>query len=544
MEKLILLICFAFGSACCFSQGEEGQPNIVVIMADDMGYSDLGCYGSEIQTPNLDALAKDGVLFTQFYNAARCCPSRASILTGLYPHQAGIGAMTGKSASNEQIPAYRGYLGADCLTLGEVMGLNGYHTLASGKWHVGDGREEMMPYRRGFDRSFFTPGGAGHYYVAGGADGRPKPCKVDGKNVLPWDGFFDTDAVFDYTIQFIRECPAVQPFFAYVTPKAPHWPLHAHEKDIEKYKGAYDCGWDEIRERRRKKQLGLGMVSKDWKPVPRSDGDGIVPAWNSLSKEKRREMAAKMEVYAAQVDCLDQNVGKLVGFLKKEGLFDNTLILFLSDNGACAEPNEQPFGQDWKDGKGGPVGSMTSFESYGRGWAEVSNTPFRLWKWKAHEGGTATPMIASWPRGIYMPGSVSRQPGHIVDIMATCLDLCDGDYPSKYNGQKIQSLEGLSFAPVFQGLERREHDVIGWEHFSNRGIRVGKWKLVSQTHDHWGHAMPGTWELYDLMEDRTEMNDLAVAMPEKVNEIEARYAGWASCVGVVDNTADWRRKKK
>ncbi|MFA7368156.1 MAG: arylsulfatase [Kiritimatiellales bacterium] len=521
----------------------QERPNVIVILADDMGYSDIGCCGSEIQTPNLDALAKQGILFTQFYNAARCCPSRASILTGLYPHQAGMGAMIGDSALNEDIPAYQGFLSRSAVTLGEVMKLNGYHTIASGKWHVGDTKEEMLPHKRGFDRSFMTPGGAGDYFKLGGHTGKVLPYKLDGADHLPGSKFYDTDAVFDFTRQFLKDRPANQPFFAYVTPRAPHWPLQAKKEDIEKYKGVYDCGWDKLREQRYQKQIELGLISKDWKPAPRSDGDGTVPAWDSLSKEQQRKQAGKMEVYAAQVDCLDQNVGKLVDFLKKEGLFNNTLIMFLADNGACAELDEVPFGQDWKKGNGGSVGSPDSFESYGRCWAEVSNTPFRLWKQKAHEGGIATPLIASWPLGISAKGSVNRQPGHLIDIMATCVDVSGGQYPAEYNGQKIQPMEGISFAPVFQGSERKEHEEIAWEHFASRGIRCGKWKLVSQTHDRWTNAKPGPWELYDMETDRTEMHNLVKEMPEKVKELAARYNEWARRVGVIDNTADWRKKK-
>lgn len=361
---------------------------------------------------------------------------------------------------------------------------------------------------------------------------------------MPWEGFYDTDVVFDYLIQFIRERPEGEPFFAYVTPRAPHWPLHAREEDIEKYKGVYDEGWDKIRESRYEKQLELGLISRDWKLASRSDDDGVVPAWESLSPGQQKQMAEKMEVYAAQVDCLDQNIGKLVTFLKKNGLFDNTLILFISDNGACAEPNDQPFGQDWKNGQGGPVGSPSSFESYGRGWAEVSNTPFRLWKWKAHEGGIASPMIASWPMGITASGTISRQPGHLVDVMATCIDVSDAAYPEVYNGNDIQPPEGLSFAPVFQGGSRTEHDVIAWEHFANRGIRSGKWKLVSQNHDNWTHAKPGIWELYNLEEDRTESTNLAKQMPEKVEELAAKYDEWARRVGVVDETSVWRNRNR
>ena len=519
------------------------QPNVVLILADDMGYSDLGCYGAEIQTPNLDALAKDGVIFTQFYNAARCCPSRASILTGLYPHQAGVGAMTGDAALNEEIPAYQGHLSRNAVTLGEAMKLNGYHTMASGKWHVGDTKEEMLPHKRGFDRSFMTPGGAGDYFKLGGHSGKVLPYKLDGADRMPGEKFYDTDAVFDFTLQFIKDRPDNQPFFAYVTPRAPHWPLQAKPADIAKYKGVYDCGWDDLREQRYRKQIESGLISKDWKLAPRSDGDGSVPAWETLSKEQQRTMAAKMEVYAAQVDCLDQNVGKLVEFLKKEGLFDNTLILFLSDNGACAELEDEPFGQDWKNGKGGPVGSPTSFQSYGRVWAEVSNTPFRLWKQKAHEGGISTPLIASWPLGISAKGSVVRQPGHLIDILPTCLAVSGGSYPEEYNGQKIQPMEGRSFAPVFQGLERKENEEIACEHFASRGIRCGKWKLVSSSPDKWTNAKPGPWELYDMEEDRTEMNNLVTEMPEKVKELAARYDEWARRIGVIANTADWRKKK-
>lgn len=524
--------------------GSQERPNIVVILADDMGWSDLGCYGAEIRTPHLDAMAKEGILFTDFYNAARCCPTRASILTGLYPHQAGIGAMTGAQASNESIPAYLGYLRRDCVTLGEVMFLNGYHTVYSGKWHVGDSSEEMLPHRRGFAGSFMTPGGAGSFFRLGGAGGRVSSYKLNGQDRMPGPGFYDTDAVFDFAMQLIGERPSGTPFFAFLSPRAPHWPLHAKPEDIAKYKGMYDEGWDVIRERRHQKQVETGLISNEWKPALRGDGSEVVPPWDSLTAEQKKTMAAKMEVYAAQMDSLDQNVGKLLAWLKEEGLYDNTLILFLSDNGACAEPSENPFGEDWLKGKGGPVGSPESFESYGRGWAEVGSTPFRLWKWKAHEGGVSTPLIAFWPKGISAKGTVNRRSGHVVDVMATCLDLSGGRYPREYNGEKIQPLEGISFARVFRGEEPVEHDMIAWEHFANRGIRAGKWKLVAEADGHWGNAKPGPWELYDLEADRTERNNLAVTMPEKVRALAAQYDAWARRTGVMDNTAEWRNRRE
>ena len=534
----------ALGSSMFSVLYADMRPNIIVIMADDMGFSDIGCFGAEIQTPNLDAMARDGILFTQFYNAARSCPSRASVLTGLYPHQAGIGAMTGTAASNPEFSSYQGFLSKNCVTLGEAMSANGYFTISCGKWHVGDLDEAMLPHRRGFMRSFLTPGGAGSYFKLGGAGGRVLPYKLNGADEMPGGDFYDTDAVFDYAAKFIGECPDGKPFFAFLTPRAPHWPLHAKDEDIAKYKGVYDCGWDQIREQRYARQIKSGLISEKWKLTVRSDGDGIVPPWSALAEDKQSEMAQKMEVYAAQVDSLDQNIGKLVQFLKTNNRLDNTLILFLSDNGACSEPNEEAFGQDWTKGKGGRVGSSTSFESYGRGWAEASNTPFRLWKREIHEGGIATPFIAYWSHGIKNKGSVNRQTGHIIDIMTTCIDLSAGGYPAEYNGNKIIPMEGISFSPVFAGQLRAEHESLCWEHFSSRGIRAGKWKLVSYTKDNWTNARPAEWNLYDMEADRTEMNNLITAMPEKMAELSAMYEQWARRIGVVDNTIDWRQKKR
>lgn len=360
---------------------------------------------------------------------------------------------------------------------------------------------------------------------------------------MPWDDYYDTDAVFDLTIQFLKERPANRPFFAYITPRAPHWPLHAKPEDIAKYQGTYDDGWDEIREQRLKKQIDSGLISKQWNPAPRSDGDGTVPAWDTLTPKQQKEMAAKMAVYAAQIGSLDQNIGKLVDYLKDEQLFDNTLILFLSDNGACAEPDDNPLGRDWKNGKGGPLGSAKSFQSYGQAWAEVSNTPYRFWKQRIHEGGISTPLIASWPNGITVPGTFNRDVGHIVDIMATCIELSGGTYPETYKGEPILPMEGISLHPTFQGLEKPNHDQLAWEHFANCGIRIGKWKLVSYRRNLWLRGRPGPWELYDMENDRTESNDLARQMPEKVIELSTAYTHWAAEVGVVDHVKEWRTKR-
>ena len=520
------------------------RPNIVLIMADDMGYSDIGCYGGEIRTPNLDRLAADGLRFTQFYNTARCCPTRASLMTGLYQHQAGVGHMM----NDRGYDGYRGDLNNRCVTIAEVLKQAGYSTYMSGKWHVTrhrgpDGPKHNWPRQRGFDRFFGTIHGAGSFY---------DPCSLtrDNTQIPPdSDDFYYTDAISDNAIKFIREHNSDNPFFMYVPYTAPHWPMHALPRDIAKYKGRYARGWDALRAERHKRMIEIGIVESKW---PITERDSQVPPWEQA--ENKQWHQRRMEVYAAMVDCLDQGVGRIVSELRKSVNFKNTLIFFLADNGGCAEeygsrgpikpdpseeiplkpmdknalqPDMQPEvtrdGRPVRTGKGVMPGPADTYIAYGRPWANASNTPFRLYKHWEHEGGIATPLIAHWPSHIKAPGKLRHQPGHLIDIMATCIDVAGAKYPSRYKGHKITPMEGKSLLPAFDNRPI-ERQALYWEHEGNRAVRQGKWKLVSKH--------PGRWELYDLEADRTELNNLAQKYPQKVEQLKAMYESWAETCGV------------
>ena len=491
------------------------KPNVIVIMCDDMGFSDIGCYGSEIETPNLDKLAANGLRFTQFYNTARCCPTRASILTGLYSHQAGIGHMTADYGQ----PGYIGRLNKKCVTIAETLKPAGYRTFVTGKWHVGAKEKDWWPLQRGFDRFYGVPEGGGFYFkpTAGRSivldnevihtkDGSPVP-----------EGWYSTDAWTDHGLEFVEQAvKQKQPFFWYLAHNAPHWPLQATDKDIARYKGKYLKGWDALRAERHRRMIKMGIVTKNWPITPR---DSQAPAWDELDDAKKEEMDLKMAIYAAQIDRVDQNIGKLVAKLKELGIFDNTLILFLADNGGCAEGGK--FGFDRHKDK--PIGTAESHSSYGLAWANASDTPFRRYKHWVHEGGIATPLIAHWPAVIKQRGKLTHQPGHVIDIMATCVDVARAEYPSEYKGNKITPMEGRSLVPAF-GNKSIERQAIYWEHEGNRAVRLGKWKLVSRH--------PGDWELYDLEADRTELNDLSEKYPEKLEGLKALYKSWAERCGV------------
>ena len=493
------------------TKGPTGKPNIIVIMCDDMGYSDIGCYGGEIKTPNLDALAANGLRFTQFYNTARCCPTRASLLTGLYSHQAGIGHMTADLGA----PGYRGHLMERCVTIAEALKPAGYRTFTTGKWHVGAKDRSWWPLQRGFDRFYGVPEGGGFYFkpTAGRSvvldnevvhtnQGEPMPA-----------GWHSTDAWTDHGIEFVEEAVRrKKPFFWYLAHNAPHWPLQATDADIARYKGKYMAGWDKMRAERHKRMIKMGIVKKDWPITPR---DEKALPWDEVQQSKKEQMDTKMAIYAAQIDRVDQGIGRLVGKLKQLGIFDNTLILFLADNGGCAEGGIWGFDRH-KDKR---IGTAESFSSYGLSWANASNTPFRLYKHWVHEGGTATPLIAHWPAVIKQRGKLTHQPGHVIDIMATCCDIGGATYPATYKGSRIVPIEGKSLLPIFNGRQRKGHEAIFWEHEGNRAVRKGKWKLVSKH--------PGRWELYDLEADRTELNNLAEKQPRVVEELKALYNAWA-----------------
>ena len=531
--------------ACSTVEGPDGgrPPNIVLAMADDMGYSDIGCYGGEINTPVLDRLAANGLRFRSFYNYARCCPTRASLLTGLYPHQAGVGHMMGEYRKDgEPIPSYMGSLNKNCVTIAEVLGPAGYSTLMSGKWHVtpADGAGHRVdrsnwPSQRGFEKFFGTIHGAGSFYD-------PISLQRGNEPEDPGPDFYYTTAIGENASQFIEEALNERPeapFFLYLPFTSPHWPLHAPDEAIAKYKGRYDMGWDALREERLQRMLDIGAIDDTARLSAR---DPSQPAW--VDAPNKGWEARRMEVYAAQVELMDEAIGKVVETLERRGQLDNTLILFLADNGGCAEElrdTTRGFHIPTHTYAGDPValgndpqvmpGAEENYQSYGVPWANVSNTPFRYYKHWVHEGGISSPLIAHWPQGIDAPGRWSDQLGHLVDIMPTCAEVARATYPDSFNGHPIHPTEGASLAPVFRGERADGHpEGLFWEHEGNRAVRVGDWKLVSKR----SRPEQGRWELYNVADDRSELNDLAREMPEKADELASLWQEWADRVGVVE----------
>lgn len=533
------------------------RPNIIVILSDDMGFTDLGCYGGEIATPNIDALAASGLRFSQFYNTSRCCPTRASLLTGLYSHQAGIGQMVNDLGHD----AYRGDLNRRCVTLAEVVRPTGYRTFMVGKWHVTkqvaqQGSMDGWPLQRGFDRFYGTLSGAGNYFD-------PMSLVRDNTLISPFDDpeyrpetYYYTDAISDHAVRFIREhaeADAGSPFLMYVAYTAPHWPLHAKPADIAKYDGRYDEGYDPIRKARFEQAVKAGVID---------GGQTVAPTagqWDAV-KDKQWESAG-MEVYAAMVDSMDQGIGRIVSELQKQGQFENTLILYMHDNGGCHETNGRSARKGHPDGPrpaeptfppvspkavlertyfplqtrdGFPMrmgphvmpGPGDTFLAYGRNWANVSNTPFREYKHWVHEGGISTPLVVSWPTGIdpALAGSVVHDVGHLIDLMPTVVDVANAEYPKERDGVSIQSMEGVSLLPTFKGkiLERRAP--LFWEHVGNKAVRDGNWKLVAKH----GQA----WELYDLAVDRAESHDRSKGEPAIAARLAELWQAWAERVGV------------
>jgi arylsulfatase len=463
-----------------------------------MGWSDIGPYGGEIATPNLDRLAAGGLRFTQFYNTARCCPTRASLLTGLYPHQAGIGHMV----EDHGFPAYRGFLNDRCVTIAEALKPAGYRPMMVGKWHVGEAKGRW-PCDRGFERYFGLISGASNYFFLE----KGRKMALDHEPFTPEGDFYMTDAFVDHAVKFIDEAAKKGgPWFLYNAFTSPHWPLHARPEDIAKYHGKYMDGWDKLRERRHKRQVEMGLVDPKWPVTPRDDK---APAWDDVKDKEDKDL--RMAVYAAQIDRMDQNIGRLLAKIKEVGAEENTLVLFLADNGGCAE-------EVHRGDKGAAIGTKESFESYGLPWANASNTPFRLYKHWVHEGGISTPLIAYWPAVIKKAGTTS-QPGHLIDLMATCLDVAGAEYPKDKT-----PAEGKSLLPIFQGKALAERPIF-WEHEGNRAVRLGKWKLVAR------HKQE--WELFDLEADRTEMHDLASQHPDRVKELAATWDAWAKRAGVL-----------
>ncbi len=519
--SILLLILVLIGESRLFAQPiTPERPNIVLIMADDMGYSDIGAYGGEIHTPNLDRLANEGLRFTHFYNTARCCPTRASLLTGLYPHQAGMGAMVSSVDSSPQPGPYQGYLSSQSVTIAEALKEAGYHTYMSGKWHVGE-KPEYWPRKRGFDRYFGLISGASSYYDLITEQPRKRQMALDDQHWMPPpEGFYMTDAISDYAVQFLQShaeaAYADDPFFLYIAYTAPHWPLHALPEDIARYEKSYGIGWDSLRAERYQRMLNLGIIDGAYRLSERTS---TIPPW--IEAQNKAEWERRMAVYAAMVDRMDQGIGRVVEALQQSSKLDNTLILFLSDNGGCAEEIE---GRGLND-PAVPIGEPGSYTAYNEPWANASNTPFRLYKQRVHEGGIATPLIAYWPGVIQDTGRIVRDVGHVMDIMPTSLEIAGTSYPDSFNGNPIIPLQGKSLLPILQGGSRGGHDALFWEHIGNRAVRKGKWKLVYE------HNL-GAWELYDMEADPTETINLASQFPEKALELKLQWEQWADDVGV------------
>jgi len=487
------------------NKNTSGKPNIIMILVDDMGYSDLGCYGGEINTPNLDKLAQNGIRFTQMHNTAKCFPSRACLLTGVYAQQSGM-AIKPESFKNT-------------ISLGDLLRTAGYRTLFSGKNH-----SKTSLYNFGFDRVYEFWGGATNHFNPGEQrlnepvpifKGGPDKWNIDDKAHQPYNSpkdFYSTDYFTNYAISFIDQYKnESSPFFLYLAFTAPHDPLMAWPEDIAKYRGKYKVGYKTIRDARYRKMLAMGMVDPSMQLSKQSTID-----WETLTEEEKDEEDLRMAIYAAMIDRIDQNIGKLLQKLEETGKLKNTLILFASDNGACAENYEKKIGSE--NGKGEP-GTLAYWASVGEDWANVSNTPYRYYKNWSYEGGICTPFIAWWPKIISQKGTINDQPLHFVDIMTTFKDITGASYPTHFRNQEIVPMQGESFLPVLKGEQLKERKKpIFWQWANGKAIRVGKWKAV---------AHKDVWSLYDMQTDRNETNDLKEKYPDKFQELIKLYDEWA-----------------
>ena len=513
MNRIVYFFCLL--ALCLHSQAKP--PNIVLVIADDMGYSDLGCYGGEIETPTLDKLANNGIRFTNYYVQNMCWPTRASLLTSLYPKTA---LLDGSAAKG---------LHSDIVMLPEALKEAGYKSYMAGKWHLSDPEQPSgpsAPHMRGFDRAYSTYWGTSDYFA-------PVDLFLNGeRRDHEWQDnpdFYYTDAITDYSLKFLKEHPKEAPFFLYVAYNAAHWPLHAKPEDIEHYKGRFSAGWDSLRKSRHAKMKELGVVDPSWELSPRNPE---VPSWENEPHKTWQER--RMEVYAAQITCMDRNIDRIVQHLKTTGELDNTVIIYQQDNGGCHVEYLPERTGSWTkpfttDGKRTPIipgnlphimpGPQSTWQSYGYGWANVSNTPFRLYKQHDHEGGTRSPLIMSWPAGLdpSLTGGITHELTHIINIMPTLLDLA-GLSPESRLGKL--PFEGKSFLSVLKGAPHnwQPNKELFWQHSRGKAARIGDWKLVSENRK--------PWELYKISEDGTELTNLATAMPQKVAELEKKHTAW------------------
>lgn len=557
LKRIVWLVLV--GSAVSRGAPEPGKqpPNILIILADDLGYSDLGCYGGEIKTPNLDRMAEHGLRLTQAYNFARCCPSRAALLTGLYPHQTGIGFFANDRKTLDDVkeskrPGYTGVLNEKCVTIAQVLKGAGYQTAASGKWHIG---ASASPVDRGFDDFYGFIGG----YAVDSWDPRMMIRLPEGSPETTYSEgtFFATDAITDHALQFLQKMGGLEkPWLLYLAYQAPHFPVQSRPEDMVGYPEIYQKGWDKIREERFARQKKQGVIPSQCTLSPRSKipspknakrigsmtEDGMNPAWDSLPEDRQKDLAQRMALFAGMVSGMDRNIGRVLQYLSETKELDNTLIVFLSDNGACAE--WEPFGFDLEPradvrpgfGIGGntiPAPNLLhagsdlermgqaggSQPAYGSAWANCSNTPFSLYKHYANEGGISTPFIVHWPRQFPKGGAVINEPVIVMDIMATCLEVSGATYPAEWNGSPILPYEGKSLLSVLKG-NPSPHDVLFFEHERNAAVRKGNLKLVRIGRE-------GEWKLYDISNDRSELNDLAKSRPETVQEMAKLWEEWA-----------------
>ena len=531
MNRIVIAAAALAGlTSAAFAQNvpdkKNSRPNIVLILADDLGYSDIGAYGSEVKTPNLDRLANEGIRFREFYNNSICAPTRASLITGQFSHKAGVGFFD----VNLGLPAYQGFLNKESVTFAEVLKNSGYSTLMSGKWHVGKDSVER-PLQRGFDRFYGILGGASNYYDAEPLPFGDKPYPVtllkNNQQLHPKpNSYYFTDEIANNAIEFLDEQNKTnKPFFLYLAFNAPHWPLQALPEDIAKYKGRYDIGWDSLRLERIERQKKMGILEPN-QTIAKHDPD--VPEWNKLTYDEQQFWKAKMEVFAAMIDRMDQNIGKVLAKLKQLGKDENTIVVFLSDNGSQGGFNSLNLKNRGLVKNAGPVGTAGSFDYLEQPWAYVGNTPFRQYKNNMHEGGFRTPFIAWYPKKI-KAGTITKGTGHIIDLAPTFYELAKANYPKQFAGNTINPLPGKSLIPVLfdakPTIDRGEP--LFWERAGNRAVRKGQWKIVSTFPKY-------EWELYNIEKDAGETTNLANEHPEIVDELSVDYFKWADKTGVVD----------
>lgn len=487
----------------------DTRPNIIYIMVDDMGYSDLGCYGGEVNTPNIDQLAANGIKLKKFYNNSRCCPTRASLLTGQYPHTVGMGGMVGLSKAPIEYGPYQGFLNDSFPTIAEELKKVGYSTYMSGKWHVGE-RPEHWPLKRGFDRYYGLISGASSFFEITPAERDKRRFVLDDKDYeIPKEGHYMTDAFTDHAMGYLdqhKNTRSGNPFFLYLAYTAPHFPLHALEQDIAKYESLYLQGWDVTREKRFQKMKQLGLVDDRYHLTEKPE---VIPAWDNVADKKI--WARKMAVYAAMIDRMDQNIGRLINKLKSNGQYENTMIVFISDNGACAETVNTKLLSDPEK----KIGERGSYHIYGENWANASNTPFKKYKHYMHEGGVVTPCIIQWPAKIKPAKGYSDGIGHVIDLMPTAMEL---------SGAKSPNVAGKSLSYLWSKGKAPERTYC-WEHEGNQAIRKGNWKLVKEFQETY-------WSLYNLATDPTEMNDLSGVEAARAKAMLEEYTQWSVKVGV------------